>query len=118
MRRIMLAGALALMLSVGLASPALAGGVPGGSSAFGASSAAWQQRYLAWLFGSATNPLMQNGFCGQTFGGVLFLNAATIPNFDANCTVKAGTRILASPGGTIEWEPTNGTTDQQLLAQL
>jgi hypothetical protein len=61
---------------------------------------------------------MQDGLCGQTIDGVLFLNAATIPDFEATCTVKPGTKILASPGGTIEWEPTNGTTDAQLLAQL
>jgi hypothetical protein len=118
MRKIMMVGALALMMSVGVAGPSAAGQAPSGSSAFGASSVVWQQRYMAWLFGSATNPLMQDGLCGQTIDGMLFLNAATVPDFEATCTVKPGTKILASPGGTIEWEPTNGTTDAQLLAQL
>jgi hypothetical protein len=118
MRKVMLIGGLALIMSLGVANPAVAGSVPAGSSAFGASSVTWQQRYLSWLFGSDTNPLMQDGFCGQTIDGVLFLNAAVIPNFDATCTVEPGTKLLASPGGTIEWEPTNGTTDEQLLAQL
>jgi hypothetical protein len=118
MRKFLSVGVVALFVMVAAVVPASAHVIPSGSSAFGASSVVWEQRYIQWLFGSDTNPLMQDGLCGQSFNGVLFLNAATIPDFEADCTVKAGTQILASPGGTVEWAPTNGTTDEQLLAQL
>jgi hypothetical protein len=110
--------ALALVVGVAAVAPAGATVVPPKSRAYGASSVVWEQRYLQWLFGSDANPLMQEGLCGQSFNGALFLNAAVVPDFQANCTVKPGTQILASPGGTIEWAPTNGTTDEQLLARL
>ena len=116
MKRMVSLCVVALFVAMAIAVPASAGVVPNGSSAFGASSVTWEQRYMQWLFGSDTNPLMQQGLCGDTFNGVLFLNVATVPDFDADCTVKPGTQILASPGGTIEWSPTNGVTDEQLLA--
>jgi len=92
--------------------------VPGNSSAFGAANVVWQQRIIGWLFGSATNPLLQPGFCGEVINHVFYFNAAAVPVFDANCVVPSGTPMAATPGGTIEWEPTNGITDQALLAQL
>ena len=118
MRKVILILGIAFMMSVSLVEPAVAASLPGVSSAFGGSSITWQRHYMSWLFGSETNPLMRESYCGESIDGVLFLNAATVPNFEATCTVQPGTRILASPGGSIEWAPTNGTTDEQLLAQL
>ncbi len=76
-----------------------------------------QQKYWGWLFGSATNPLLRERYCGEEVDGVLFLNAAAQPNFEATCTVTPETRIVGLPGGTIEWE-SSGATDEELLAHL
>lgn len=93
-----------------------AGAVPGGSSAFSASSVARQQRWMAWAFGSETNPLLQDNFCGEKVGDAFFLNAAINPVLEATCTIPRGTPLVASPGGAISWYPTDATTRRGLLA--
>jgi hypothetical protein len=118
MRRIVL---FVVLFTVALlvTSPAInAQEVPGNSSAFGASKVVWQQRLFAWLFGNATNPLLQEGFCGQVIDHVFYFNAAAAPVVEANCVIPTGTPMVASPGGTIEWAPLNGATDQALLTAL
>jgi hypothetical protein len=118
MRRIVL---FVVLFTVALlvTSPAInAQEVPGNSSAFGASKVVWQQRLFGWLFGSATNPLLQEGFCGQVIDHVFYFNAAAAPVVEANCVIPTGTPMVASPGGTIEVAPVDGTTDQALLTKL
>jgi hypothetical protein len=99
-----------------MATAGTAAAVPGGSSAFGASSVDFQQRYYGWLLGSSTAPLLQDNFCGETVDGTFFLNTTIVPVTDATCTIPTGTRLVASPGGTVWWFPTDATTDAGLLA--
>ena len=116
MKRLLCLFAALAFLTAGAAVPASAAGIPGNSSAFGASATVWQQRYLGWLFGSETDPLLQSNFCGETVDGAFFLNAAINPVFDATCTIPTGTQLVGSPGGSIAWFPSDSTTDQGLLA--
>jgi hypothetical protein len=119
--RIVVAVSAAMIVSLGLASTATAAqgpDLPSGSSSFGASSAVWEQRLVGWLFGSATNPLLQDNFCGEQVGNVFFLNVATVPSYEATCEIPTGTQIVASPGGTVVWEPTEAQTDEGLLDEL
>ncbi|MDQ1491548.1 MAG: hypothetical protein QOJ23_4062, partial [Actinomycetota bacterium] len=117
-RRTTLVAALSAIMVAALVSPAVAQGVPDGSSAFGGSKVVSQQRLMGWLFGSSTNPLLQAGFCGEEIGGVFYLTAAAAPVVEFDCEIPAGMPIVGTPGGTLGWMPTDATTNAGLLAGL
>ncbi len=74
-----------------------------------------QQRFTAWLFGGATDPLHRQGFCGEQVGDTFFLNVATSPVSKAGCVVPAGVPLLTMPAGAWAWAPTHGRTPDELL---
>jgi hypothetical protein len=116
MRRVFILGVVTLLSALGVAAPATAQPLPERSAGFGASSVVWQQRWMAWAFGSETNPLLRDNFCGEEINNVFFLNAAANPGtVEVACTIPTGTRLLATPGAAIAWFPTDATTDQGLL---
>jgi hypothetical protein len=89
--------------------------VPATSNAYGASLLTWQQRWIQWAFGSSTNPLL-SGICGEKVGRLFFLTVALAPGTEVNCEIPKGTPLLATPGGTVVWAPTDGQTRDELLA--
>jgi len=103
-------------LSVFVAAPPAAAGrnaIPATSNAYGASLLTWQERWVQWAFGSSTNPLI-GGICGEKVGRLFFLNAAIAPGTEVDCDIPKGTPLLATPGGTVVWDPT--ATREELLA--
>jgi hypothetical protein len=76
----------------------------------------WQQRWMGWAFGGSANPLL-TGICGEQVGKLFFLSPATELGAEADCRLRPGTPLLASPAGVIAWAPTNGQTDAELLAE-
>lgn len=77
---------------------------------------ALQKQWMAWAFGSDTNPLFDTSFCGEQVGGKFFLNAAAAPLVEADCEIPRGVPVVATPGGTIVWAPTDGPSNRKLLA--
>ena len=76
------------------------------------------KRWIQWAFGSSSAPLLQEDFCGEQIGGNFYLTVAGGSNSSITrhieCDIPAGVPILATPGGSIFWAPTFGTTDQKL----
>jgi hypothetical protein len=73
--------------------------------------------WIEWAFGSSTNPLLQENFCGERVGDTFFLTVtAGAPDVRiVHCRIPAGVPILVPPGGVISWAPTDGRTDSQLF---
>jgi hypothetical protein len=117
MRRPLLVTIAALSIVVGAAGPAAAkkGAIPARSHAHGASLLTWQQRWVGWAFGSATNPLL-SGICGEQVGKLFFLNVAIEPGTEVDCQIPPGTSLFGTPAGTAAWAPSFGQTRQELLA--
>jgi hypothetical protein len=107
----------ALCITLAAATPAAGQGtIPPQSHAYGASLLTWQQRWMAWAFGSSTNPL-GSGICGERVGGVFFLNVAVEPGeagAEVDCHIPPGTPLLATPGGCLWW-PFPGETPEEVL---
>lgn len=109
---------IVLLCTFGIVSPAVAkrGSTPAGSHAHGASLLDWQERWFAWVGGSASNPF-ETGSCGERVGKLFFLTASLGPGTEVECRVPTGVPLLASPGGTLAWAPDDSASDEQLLAE-
>ncbi len=116
MRRSTIAiAALAVLVGFVSAAPAA---VASGSPRVGSLHRPWVQ----WAFGSSEAPLLQEDLCGEMVNGVFFLTVAggspTSVKRKVHCDVPEGVPILATPGGAIAWDPTDGKTDRQLRRSL
>lgn len=88
----------------------------GHGQGYGGSSVQLQQRYFAWMFGSSTNPLLADNFCGELVGGEFMLTAAIESGVERSCTVPFGVPVIASPAGCFDWFPIGSLTDAQVIA--
>jgi hypothetical protein len=116
MRRPALLTIAALCFALVAATPAAGhngGANPPQSHAYGASLLTWQKRWMAWAFGSGTNPLL-NEVCGEQVGMVFFLTAAEEPGTEVDCRIPPGTPLLATPGGCIIWPFPEETPEEML----
>jgi hypothetical protein len=69
---------------------------------------------MAWAFGSSTNPLLEEEFCGEQVGKVFFLTAAVQPGTEVDCQIPAGTPLLGTAGGCIVWPSPEQTPEEML----
>jgi hypothetical protein len=79
-----------------------------------------REAWVFWAFGSSRAPLLDPTLCGEKVGTTFFLTVAgPAPGTRTlDCTISAGTPLLAVPGGAIVWSPTDGTTDSELFSNL
>jgi hypothetical protein len=113
-----------LLLVAALAAPAMAKNPANADQGRkGAPLQLLQKRWIAWAFGSSTNPLM-TGTCGELIDGYFFLTAAGEPGSEVDCEVPAGVPLLATPGGSVSWQSEKAknkdllTERDEVLAEL
>jgi hypothetical protein len=75
-----------------------------------------QKAWLAWAFGSDTNPLFDSTLCGEMVGKRFFLNATIVPLMEADCEIEHGVPLVATPGGGVDWKSSDATTNKVLIA--
>jgi hypothetical protein len=83
---------------------------------YGNSPKAVQKAWLAWAFGSDTNPLFDSTLCGEMVGNRFFLNATIVPLMEVDCEIEHGVPLVATPGGGVDWKSSDATTNKELLA--
>src|SRR4051794_3002217 len=98
-------------LTLGLATPTVAGASVNPRASV--EDLQWARRLNFYYFGSSANPL-QHQTCGRQFGDVFILTQSVEGGQERSCTIARGQTLLATPGGTISWAPTDGTTPAEL----
>jgi hypothetical protein len=82
-------------------------------------ASAIQNGWLTWAVGSSTNPLLQDGFCGEVVGDRFFLNAALGPGrAQVSCEVPAGMTLVGTPAGAFGWNESDDDLLHGNLRQL
>src|SRR5215210_5806349 len=107
MRRILVAACV-----VGLVMTPTAGAVAGDGGG------SLPRQYIQWAFGDSGAPLLDPELCGEIVDGVFFMTVSggspTSVTRRLDCEIPSGVPLLATTGGFIGWEPTDGQTDREL----